>query len=298
VEKSWVSLQTRLADAAAYLAAGQLTAAYAELESWALVALENIGQPLLTLLTPPGEILQNVADVWDSLVTRGQAVGITRGLLAPPITLSFALANSAETINSAVGRGDLEAALVAAINTPGIAVGAFFNGYRPVLTYDADGNPLTYATEAFQGVFSKSGTIDQIFNIIPKAIQTALKPTVVVPPVVTTPVTTPAITSTSVSTAQTVTLDVPAAVTAKTVDTSTETDTTGSTKSLADSVSIRKALKPAKAAASDEATSDADSDSTPKKKTAGPRHAKKDAASSASDAAPKHAKADSGSDSE
>lgn len=280
----------RIPDAISYFEAGQLTAAWAEIEAGALIGLENIGQPLLT---PAGDMLQNAADVYDALVTRGQASGITRGLLGPPITLSFALANAVETINSAVARGDFEAAVVAAINTPAIAVGAFFNGYRPVLTYDADGNPLTYASEAFQGVFSPRGTVDQFVNIIPKAIQTALKPTVVA---------TPAITSTSTTSAATVTLDVPAAVTSKVADTAEveaiTTKATPSTKklgSLADAFNPTKAIK----ALTGGLDADASDDSTPTKKATGPRHAsKKAAAASASDSAPKHAKADSGSDSE
>jgi hypothetical protein len=176
VERNLTLFETRLADAQAYLAAGEITAAWAEIESALLIGYENVGIPLLAPLSIPGDMLQNAADVWDSLFTRGNAVAITRGLLAPPITLSFALANIAETVSIAVENGDVEAALTALVNAPGIATGAFLNGYRPVLTYDEDGNPLTYATEAFQGVFSPLGTIDQFLVRLPRAIAAALAP--------------------------------------------------------------------------------------------------------------------------
>lgn len=178
VERSVTLFQTRLAEAQKYLANGDITAAWAEIESALLIGYENIGMPLLAPLSIPGDILSGAANVFDSLFARGNAVAVTRGLLAPPITLSFAIANIAETVVKAVERGDYEAALTAVVNAPGIAAGAFFNGYRPVLTYDEDGNPLTYATEAFQGVFSPLGTIDQFFVRLPQAIAAALAPPV------------------------------------------------------------------------------------------------------------------------
>ncbi|MUL82997.1 MULTISPECIES: hypothetical protein [unclassified Mycolicibacterium] len=189
IEKSNTMLQERMQAASDYLAAGQITAAFAELESWYLISLENVGMPLLSPLAIPGDIIQNVADVYDSLVTRGNASSITRALLAPPITAAFAIANVAETVVSAAQRGDYEAAMTAAVNAPAFVTNAFFNGYQPVLTYDEDGNPLTTATEAFQGVFtprkpngnggtSAGGTIDQILVTLPTAIAAALKPTV------------------------------------------------------------------------------------------------------------------------
>ncbi|BBY15223.1 hypothetical protein [Mycolicibacterium litorale] len=195
IERTGTLFETRLAAAQEYLASGDITAAWAEIESALLIGYENIGIPLLAPLSIPGDMLQNAADVWDSLFTRGNAVAITRGLLAPPITLSFALANIAETVSKAVENGDYEAALTALVNAPGIATGAFLNGYRPVLTYDEDGNPLTYATEAFQGVFSPLGTIDQFLVRLPRAIAAALAPPV---------------TASTASTAKVVTLDLPA----------------------------------------------------------------------------------------
>jgi len=269
IQKTITNFQdVRIPDSIAYFLAGQLTASWAEIEAGALIGLENIGQPLLTLLTPTGDILQNVADVYDALVTRGAASGLTRALLAPPITLSFALANAAETITSAVNRGDFESAITAAINAPGFAVGAFLNGYRPVLTYDADGNPLTYATEAFQGIFSKNGTVDQLLNVIPKAIQTALKPTVTTTAAV--------VASPAISTAKTVTLDVPAAVeAAPAVEADDTTATAGKSKAT---TSTHKALK-----AASEGSTAAPKATGAKKGSAAPRHAKKEAAESSSD---------------
>ena len=192
VQNTIALFETRLEAAQGYLASGDITAAWGEIESALLIGLENVGMPLLSPLAIPGDMIQNLADVYDSLVTRGTSVAITRGLLAPPITASFALANVAEVAVKKLQIGDYEGALTAVVNGPAIVTGAFLNGYKPALTYDDEGNPLTYATESFQGVLTprhpnptdpagtpngQGGSIDQFFVTLPRAIATALKPT-------------------------------------------------------------------------------------------------------------------------
>ncbi len=118
-----------------------------------------------------------VGRVYDSLITRGAASNVTRGLLVPGITAAFAIANVADTIYTAVKTGNAKDAFTALINAPGIVAGAFFNGYRPYFGRDENGDPI-YAGEDFQGLFSPLGTIDQFFVRLPQAIAAALKPPV------------------------------------------------------------------------------------------------------------------------
>ncbi len=101
------------------------------------MALENIGQPLLSILTIPSDIMAAVGRVYDSLITRGTASNVTRGLLVPGITAAFAIANVADTIYTAVKEGNLKDAFTAVVNAPGIVAGAFINGYRPYFGKDA-----------------------------------------------------------------------------------------------------------------------------------------------------------------
>lgn len=175
LERTATNLPVRLQAAGEFIKQGQFTEALVELNTWALVALENIGQPLLSILTIPGDIMAAVGRVYDSLITRGTASNVTRGLLVPGITAAFAIANVADTIYTAVKEGNLKDAFTAVVNAPGIVAGAFINGYRPYFGRDADGNPI-YATEDFQGLLSPRGTIDQFLVRLPQAIAAALKP--------------------------------------------------------------------------------------------------------------------------
>jgi hypothetical protein len=199
IERTITKLQTRIAAASAFLAAGQFTEAFVELNTWFLVALEDIGQPLLPILGIPGDMVTNLVKVYDSLVTRGNASNVTRGLLVPWITAAFAVTNVADTVATALKTGNAEEAVTALINTPGVVLGAFLNGYKPFFGYDpVTGEPI-YSPEAFQGVFSPLGTIDQFFVKLPQAIAAALAPPVV------------AVSSTSFAAKSSlVTLDVPA----------------------------------------------------------------------------------------
>lgn len=175
LERTATNLPVRLQAAGEFIKQGQFTEALVELNTWALVALENIGQPLLSILTIPSDIMAAVGRVYDSLITRGTASNVTRGLLVPGITAAFAIANVADTIYTAVKQGNLKDAFTAVVNAPGIVAGAFINGYRPYFGKDANGNPI-YATEDFQGLLSPRGTIDQFLVRLPQAIAAALKP--------------------------------------------------------------------------------------------------------------------------
>lgn len=212
VQRSLTNLPVRLQAAADFLAQGQFTEALVELNTWALVAMENLAFPLTSILTIPKAMFDAVGRVYDSLITRGNIITISKGLMSPPITAFFAAMNVADTVFASVKAGNLKDAFTALVNAPGLITGAFLNGYKPYFGHDEEGNPI-YSPENFPGLFSAGGTLDALFVKLPQTIAAALKK-----PVAAAAVSTPAAAPTLV------TLDVPGATAAEVSPVSTTTE--------------------------------------------------------------------------
>lgn len=257
VQRSLTNLPVRLKAAADFLGQGQFTEALVELNTWALVAMENLAFPLTSLLTIPKAMFDAVGRVYDSLITRGNIITISKGLMSPPITAFFAAMNVADTVFASVKEGNLKDAFTALVNAPGLITGAFLNGYKPYFGHDEEGNPI-YSPENFPGLFSTGGTLDALFVKLPQTIAAALKKPVV-----------PAVTSTSTpATAALVTLDVPGAtpteVTPASSTTEETTEGTPETDPAAGAVADEETEVPAEPEATPEAedTTDPEVDET------------------------------------
>ncbi|MDZ4233332.1 MAG: hypothetical protein U1C73_06150, partial [Dietzia sp.] len=229
VGRSIDDLPVRLQAAAAFLAQGDVTEALVEVNTWALRLLEAVAFPLVPVFAIPGAMFDAAGRVFDALVTRGAIADISKWLMAPPLSVAFALANVVDQVIRSAKAGDIGEVFTAVINAPAIAVGAFFNGYQPMFGYDEAGEPIL-SPEFFPGVFSAGGTLDALFVQLPKKIAEALAPPVVTPPA-TTPVTTPPTT-----TATLVTLEAPAAADAAAVGAVTAESTV--TAEPADAVTV------------------------------------------------------------
>ncbi|HEY9265485.1 MAG TPA: hypothetical protein VIQ11_12860 [Mycobacterium sp.] len=231
VGRSIDDLPVRLQAAAAFLADGNVTEALVEVNTWALRLLEAVAFPLVPVFAIPGAMIDAAGRVFDALVTRGAIADISKGLMAPPLSVAFALANVVDQVIRSAKAGDLGEVFTAVVNAPAIAVGAFFNGYQPMFGYDEAGEPIL-SPEFFPGVFSAGGTLDALFVQLPKKIAEALAPPVVTPTVTTPPATT----------ATLVTLDVPAtadsaaveAVTAEATSTTEPADSTAAETVIAE----------------------------------------------------------------
>ncbi|MCV7062894.1 hypothetical protein H7I76_25975 [Mycolicibacterium vaccae] len=174
VQRSLTNFPVRLQAAFEFLGNGQFTEALVELNTWGLVFLENVAFPLTSILTIPKAMFDAVGRVYDSLITRGNIITISKGLMSPPITAFFAAMNIADTVFAAVKEGNLKDAFTALVNAPGLITGAFLNGYKPYFGTDENGDPI-YSPENFPGLFSEGGTLDALFVKLPQTIAAALK---------------------------------------------------------------------------------------------------------------------------
>ncbi|WP_231750753.1 hypothetical protein [Mycobacterium sp. NAZ190054] len=225
VQRTLTNLPVRLQAVAEFLGNGQFTEAFVEMNTWMLVAMENLAFPLTSILTIPKAIADAVGRVYDSLITRGNIVTISKGLMSPPITAFFAAMNVADTVFASVKEGNLKDAFTALVNAPGLITGAFLNGYKPYFGTDENGDPI-YSPEDFPGLFSEGGTFDALFVKLPQTIAEALKQPEEVPVTPPAPTTPPAQTATFDVDGDELTL----------VSTGTEDETTGETESTADAV--------------------------------------------------------------
>ncbi|WP_237571900.1 hypothetical protein [Mycolicibacterium lacusdiani] len=221
-------LPATLTNAFNFLRTGQFVEAFSELNIYFLVRLiERPGNPLVPIFSIPGDIAaalpggQIVANVLDSLLTRGVFSGLTRALFVAPITATLQVAEILDAVRASVVVGDFGTALSELINMPIKVANAFVNGYVP-----------NFPTRSlFQGLLSPNGPLDYFLNDLPNAIFTALNASVAPPAAPT--VTTAALTTTSptdipAASASLISVEAPAAdasETAPVVSETTETET-------------------------------------------------------------------------
>jgi hypothetical protein len=200
--------------------------------------IERPGNPLVPIFSIPGDIAaalpggQIVANVLDSLLTRGVFSGLTRALFVAPITATLQVAEILDAVRASVVVGDFGTALSELINMPIKVANAFVNGYVP-----------NFPTRSlFQGLLSPNGPLDYFLNDLPNAIFTALNASVA-PPVAPT-ITTAALTTTSptdipAASASLISIEAPAADAGETAPvaadtTETETADSGATAPVAE----------------------------------------------------------------
>ena len=243
LQQSLELLPATLTNAFNFLRSGQFVEAFSELNIYFLVRLiERPGNPLVPIFSIPGDIAaalpggQIVANVLDSLLTRGVFSSLTRALFVAPITATLQVAEILDAVRASVVVGDFGTALSELINMPIKVANAFVNGYVP-----------NFPTRSlFQGLLSPNGPLDYFLNDLPNAIFTALNASVA-PPVAPT-ITTAALTTTSptdipAASASLISVEAPAAdvsetapVAAETAE--TETAETGATAPVAETPAV------------------------------------------------------------
>jgi hypothetical protein len=243
LQQSLELLPATLTNTFNFLRSGQFVEAFSELNIYFLVRLiERPGNPLVPIFSIPGDIAaalpggQIVANVLDSLLTRGVFSGLTRALFVAPITATLQVAEILDAVRASVVVGDFGTALSELINMPIKVANAFVNGYVP-----------NFPTRSlFQGLLSPNGPLDYFLNDLPNAIFTALNASVappVAPPVAPT-VTTAALTTTSptdipAASASLISIEAPAADAAETAPVADTTETeTGATAPVAETPAV------------------------------------------------------------
>lgn len=155
------------------LEAGDFNTAYDNFNKFFLFALQNSVLPVFNVLfTIPPQMAQNFADAVTAVSSSGTLVyGLFQSAFAPISGAAFETSRVSDAISSAISSGDMEAALTAVVNAPGIIANAFLNGFD---YNDAD------TTEAWSGLFSPKGTrasggpISQLLVTIPQKIAAAI----------------------------------------------------------------------------------------------------------------------------
>ncbi|MCP3811781.1 hypothetical protein NLX62_05480, partial [Mycobacteriaceae bacterium Msp059] len=155
------------------LEAGDFNTAYDNFNKFFLFALQNSVLPVFNVLfTIPPKMAQNFADAVTAVSSAGTLVyGLFQSAFAPISGAAFETSRVSDAISSAISSGDMDAALTAVVNAPGIIANAFLNGFD---YNDAD------TTEAWSGLFSPKGTrasggpISQLLVTIPQKIAAAI----------------------------------------------------------------------------------------------------------------------------
>jgi hypothetical protein len=171
VQASFGGLQTFLSElpsvlqqAAGSIASGDVTGAYAVINSWALIGLAQVGYPLYPILDIPGEMAQNFANVVKTVFSPDTAFSFAHGLLSPPVTTVFQISDIVTAVSSAVAQGNLELAVNELVNAPAKILNAAVNGFTPSIS-----------SGAFPGLLSPGGPFAELGLDLPRAIADALR---------------------------------------------------------------------------------------------------------------------------
>lgn len=243
LQQSLELLPVTLTNAFNFLRTGQFVEAFSELNIYFLVRLiERPGNPLVPIFSIPGDIAaalpggQIVANVLDSLLTRGVFSGLTRALFVAPITATLQVAEILDAVRASVVVGDFGTALSELINMPIKVANAFVNGYVP-----------NFPTRSlFQGLLSPNGPLDYFLNDLPNAIFTALNASVappVAPTIATAALTTTSPTDIPAASASLISIEAPTADAGETAPvaadtTETENADTGATAPVAETPAV------------------------------------------------------------
>jgi hypothetical protein len=181
--------KTLLANIQTALAAGDFGTAYENFNKIALFGIQNTILPILTgtifssgtNMGIPQQMAQNFADAVGAFFTSGTLVyGAFQSVYAPVSGAMFAASRAIEAVSTAISAGDVQTAVTALVNTPGVVLNAFLNGFEY--------NPGS-TTEAWAGLFSPKGVrasggpISQFLITIPAKIAAAIANTPAAPKV-------------------------------------------------------------------------------------------------------------------
>jgi len=175
--------KTLVATVGSNLASGNLFAAYENLNKLVLFGVQNTVLPWLnnwlftsaTSVGVPQQILQNVTDAVGSFLTTGTLVfGAFQAVYAPVSGAFFELSRSLGAVGNTLASGNLAGAVTALVNTPGVVLNAFVNGFD----YSATQNPwaglLSWRDPSCTGRCSSGGPISEFFITIAKKIAAAI----------------------------------------------------------------------------------------------------------------------------
>jgi hypothetical protein len=200
-----------VADIQAAVAAGDLNTAYLQFNRLVLFGIQNTVLPILTgsffstntTMGIPQQMAQNFADAVGAFFTTGTLVyGAFQSLYAPVSGAAFEASRALASVSTALSAGDVQKALTAAVNTPGVVLDALLNGFDYSATQESWAGLLSP-----KGARASGGPISQFLITIPTKIAAAIKNATVAPAAASTA----AVTSTQSTVAKTVTLAVTAA---------------------------------------------------------------------------------------
>jgi hypothetical protein len=200
-----------VADIQAAVAAGDLNTAYLQFNRLVLFGIQNTVLPILTgsffstntTMGIPQQMAQNFADAVGAFFTSGTLVyGAFQSLYAPVSGAAFEASRALASVSTALSAGDVQKALTAAVNTPGVVLDALLNGFDYSATQESWAGLLSP-----KGARASGGPISQFLITIPTKIAAAIKNATAAPAAASTA----AVTSTQPTAAKTVTLAVTAA---------------------------------------------------------------------------------------
>lgn len=125
--------------------------------------------PFADILSIPGEMIQNLANVLTDQLP-GLGLEFLVGPLGPLFGTAQALADDSQSIVDAVDGGQYSTALTDLLDMPAIATGAFLNGYDATSTFGIAYDGLLSSAESSIG----SGILDDLLVQIPQQIATTL----------------------------------------------------------------------------------------------------------------------------
>jgi hypothetical protein len=158
---------------------GNLFNAFSYFDTFSLEAFDHIVQPILSLVVAdtddagvttgsiPGELLQSLTNVYNEFFTYDNVVSLGNTLLSPEISLFLGLTNDLDTIATDFGSGDSTQGLTDLENLSSDVIGDLLNGYQQT-------NPIDGSTEPFTGLLNSGSLIDDLLNVWPEQLATAL----------------------------------------------------------------------------------------------------------------------------
>lgn len=261
--------KTYIEAAQAAIQAGDFGTAYENINRFALFGLMATLQPIYSIVlssTPrgggeyytgiPEQMAQNFADAVGVVFNSSTLIfGAFQSLYAPISGAAFEASRANEAIAAAIAAGDTEAALNAIVNTPGVILNGFLNGFD----YNDDDT-----TAAWQGLLTSGGPIGQFLVTIPNKIADAIANTT------TTTTATGAIAATSLALPELKETEAQDTTTTGTVETS-KTDITAEADATKAAEEVQAAEPTTKPDADDATTTEATTEAKPKAKTLGDR---------------------------
>ncbi|MDH6243716.1 hypothetical protein [Mycobacterium sp. OTB74] len=166
--------KTLLANSLAGFQSGDSSAAYESLNEFMLYGMQKSVLPVLkVLLSIPPQQAQNFANAVAAISSTSTLVsGAFQAIYAPVSGTLFEASRASVAISTAIQSGDIQGALTAIVNTPGVLLNAALNGF------DYNNDPTTQSSWAgllsVKSSTTSTGTLQQFLLTIPTKIATAI----------------------------------------------------------------------------------------------------------------------------